>query len=63
MCEYCEHYKEKIIDGENGFGCITKYGELVVFPNTDFKVSAVHLKINYCPMCGRKLTEANDAEG
>jgi len=55
MCEYCEPYKEKFIDGENGDACITKNGELVAFPNTDFEVRAVHLKINFCPMCGRKL--------
>jgi len=55
MCEYCEPYKEIFIDGENGDACITKNGELVAFPNTDFEVRAVHLKINFCPMCGRKL--------
>ena len=57
MCEYCEPYKEKFIDGENGDACITKYGELVVFPDTDFEVQAVHLKIKFCPMCGRDLTQ------
>ena len=57
MCEYCEPYKEIFIDGENGDACITKNGELVAFPNTDFEVCAVHLKINFCPMCGRKLSE------
>lgn len=57
MCEYCEPYKEKIIDGENGDACITKYGELVVFPNTDFEVQAVHLKIKFCPMCGGRIGE------
>ena len=58
MCEYCEPYNEKFIKGENGYACVTKNGELIVFSNTDFEVCAVHLKINYCPICGRKLTEA-----
>lgn len=44
-------------NGENGDACVTKNGELIVFPNTDFEVCAVHLKINYCPMCRRKLVE------
>ena len=57
MCEYCKPYEEKFIDGENGDACVTKNGELIVFHNTDFKVFAVHLKINFCPMCGRKLVE------
>ena len=58
MCKYCEPYKELCIRGTNGFACVTKYGEIVVFPYTDFDVSAVHLKIKFCPMCGRKLKEA-----
>lgn len=57
MCEYCKPYDEKFIDGVNGYACVTKNGELIVFHNTDFEVRAVHLKINYCPQCGRKLTE------
>lgn len=52
MCEYCKPYEEKFIDGENGDACITKNGELIVFPNTDFEVSAVHLKINYSRCAG-----------
>lgn len=57
MCEYCKPYEEKSIDGKNGDAYITKYGEIVVFPDTDFEVCAVHLKINFCPMCGRSLLE------
>ena len=57
MCEYCEPYKEKSIDGEYGDAYVTKYGELVVFPDTDFEVKAVHLKIKFCPMCGSRIGE------
>ena len=57
MREYCKPYEEKFIDGENGGACITKNGELIVFPDTDFEVCAVHLKINYCPICRRKLVK------
>lgn len=53
MCEYCEPYNEKCIEGQKGYGYLTKKGEIVVFPQTDC-VSAVHLKIKFCPMCGRK---------
>ena len=55
MCKYCEPYHEEQIDGENGDAYVTKYGELVVFPNTDFEIGAVHLKIKFCPMCGERL--------
>ena len=61
MCEYCEPYKEHCIDGKSGYGYITKYGEIVVFPNTDFEVCAVHLKIKFCPMCGNKLTNNGES--
>lgn len=54
MCEYCEPYHEKCIEGEHGNAYITKHGEIVVFPDTDFEVCAVHLPIKFCPMCGRK---------
>ncbi len=57
MCKFCKPYEEKLIDSKNGFACITKYGEIVVFPKTDFEVNAVHLKIKFCPMCSRKLSE------
>lgn len=57
MCEYCEPYKEKSIDGENGYAYITKYNELIVFPDTDFEVQAVHLKIKFCPICGGRIGE------
>jgi hypothetical protein len=56
MCEFCEPYKEKIIDADKGFACVTKKGELVVF-FMGYESSAVQIKINYCPMCGRNLHE------
>lgn len=54
MCEYCEPYNEKCIEGQEGFAYLTKNGEIVVFPRTDLAVNAVHLQIKFCPMCGRK---------
>ena len=54
MCKYCEPYNEKCIKGKEGYGYLTKTGEIVVFPQTDCAVNAIHLKIKFCPMCGRK---------
>lgn len=59
-CEYCKPYEEKEIDGKYGSAVITKYNEIVSFPDTDFEVCAVHIKIKFCPMCGRKLKGEDD---
>lgn len=53
-CQYCHPYQEHIIEGENGFYCVTKNAELIAFNHAD-EVEAVKAKINYCPICGRKL--------
>ena len=53
-CPYCHPYKEHIIEGDNGFCCVTKDAELIAFNNAD-EAGAVKIKIKFCPMCGRKL--------
>lgn len=53
-CPYCHPYKERIIEGDNGFCCVTKDAELIAFNNAD-EAGAVTIKIKLCPMCGRKL--------
>lgn len=55
-CSYCHPYQENIIEGKNGFCCVTKDAELVAFSHAD-GVEAVKIKIKCCPICGRKLEE------
>lgn len=54
-CKYCEPYREEWVEGTNGDAVVTKYAELVAFPDTDFEVAAVHIPIRYCPFCGRPM--------
>lgn len=42
----------RIIQGD---AVVTKYAELVVFPDTDFEVCAVHIPIRFCPFCSRPM--------
>ena len=53
-CPYCHPYKEHLIEGDNGFCCVTKDAELIAFNHAD-EAGAVKIKIKLCPMCGRKL--------
>ena len=53
MCEYCEKGKPIIGDEQDGAditngNILTSYGECTSFAEG---------KIQYCPMCGRKLDE------
>lgn len=41
--------------GTNGDAVVTKYAELVVFPDTDFEVCAVHIPIRFCPFCSKPM--------
>ena len=60
MCEYCEkgkgickgNRKELGIELHSGSGHLTAYGT-----NTYNCDISVQCKINYCPMCGRKLVK------
>ena len=64
MCKYCEG--DEYIVGKNGCASfvwmrIGNNGNLLF--NTDAnEYDRGEAKINYCPMCGRKLTEEHDAE-
>ena len=55
MCDFCRN-KKKIIDGK---GNLVLFGaeNNMIFDNSDGKEVAGAVKINYCPMCGRKLVE------
>ena len=56
MCEYCDkQYDNKpLADSHNGDMEIEN-GRIVA---GDFGATIADAKINYCPMCGRKLAEA-----
>lgn len=55
MCDFCRN-KKKIIDGK---GNLVLFGaeNNMIFDNSDGKEVAGAVKINYCPICGRKLVE------
>lgn len=55
MCDFCMN-KKKIIDGK---GNLVIFGaeNNMIFDNSDGKETAGAVKINYCPICGRKLVE------
>ena len=73
MCEYCEvgkpireRLKHKVIGAirfvrikRNKWGYCLSVSTLLRNNGKDQS----YIRINACPMCGRKLTEANDAEG
>ena len=55
MCDFCRN-KKKIIDGK---GNLVFFGaeNNMMFDNSDGKEIVGDVKINYCPICGRKLVE------
>ena len=55
MCEFCS-YKKKIIDGK-GNSVLFGAENNMIFDNSDGKEVAGVVKINYCPICGRKLVK------
>ena len=55
MCEFCDG-KKKIIDGK-GNSVLFGAENNMIFDNSDGKEVAGVVKINYCPICGRKLVK------
>lgn len=55
MCNFCLN-KKKIIDGKGNLFLFGAENNLM-FDNSDGKEIAGAVKINYCPICGRKLAE------
>lgn len=53
MCEYCEREKPLIGDEQDG-ACIENGNILVSYGECH---TCAEGRINYCPMCRRKLTE------
>lgn len=73
MCEYCEGKSQYEINGKNfnilytfGFKNDRRYDSWIMKGKMDRKAgimittdnsNGVYFDINYCPMCGRKLTK------
>lgn len=55
MCEFCNG-KKKIIDCKGNLALFGAENNMI-FDNSDGKEVAGAVKINFCPMCGRKLVE------
>ena len=55
MCNFCLN-KKKIIDGKGNLVLFGSENNLM-FDNSDGKEIAGAVKINYFPICGRKLVE------
>jgi hypothetical protein len=60
MCEYCENGKG-LGDSIEGCGVFINGGILLGIYDSNY--CNCEAEIHFCPMCGRKLTEDNDAEG
>ena len=57
MCKYCEKEK-KIEEEENDNIYFTIYGRFLRVQGKVFTIPLGRtIKINYCPMCGRRLEE------
>lgn len=54
MCAYCEWGKD--IGGDDSSIAI-EHGNLLTFNTSEYGHDERQVEINYCPMCGRKLTE------
>ena len=52
MCDFCRN----IIDGKGNLVLLGAENNMI-FDNSDGKEVAGAVKINFCPMCGRKLVE------
>ena len=52
MCDYCE--KEKELGYDDACGCLLIEDKKLT---VDIGFDAMMVKINFCPMCGRKMQE------
>lgn len=60
MCEYCEKAKALTIGKTDDCGIAIKYPNSLIAYGYDVHgagSNGLEVKINYCPMCGRKLRE------
>lgn len=62
MCEYCEKPNKTLVTHMSGVSAFVGAGRLWLRfydKGTDMTIINTGV-INYCPMCGRKLKEADD---
>lgn len=57
-CEYCDGAKALVIGDTDDQGIAIKYPDYLIaygYHVHDYGPNAIHTRINYCPMCGRKF--------
>lgn len=60
MCEYCENGKALVVGKTNDKGIAIKYPRKLIAYGYDVHGmgnNGLSVNINYCPICGRKLTK------
>lgn len=60
MCEFCERGKPLVTGNTNDYGIAIQYPNKIIAFGYDVHGSGSNglvSKINYCPICGRKLVE------
>ena len=63
MCDFCEKAKPLVIGKTNDYGIAIQYPNKIIAYGYDIHGSESNgliVKINYCPMCGRRLNDSSD---
>ena len=56
VCRYCKDYTEKVYNYRNDKSWFSMYEHYLEVVSNEERIEV--FKINYCPMCGRKINEA-----
>ena len=56
MCRYCKDYTEKVYNYRNDKSWFSMYEHYLEVVSNEERIEV--FKINYCPMCGRKINES-----
>lgn len=65
MCEFCENGKSLTTGKTNDYGIAIQYPNKLIAYGYDIHGTGSNgllVKINICPMCGRKLSEVSENE-
>lgn len=62
MCEYCQYGSDLLWSADSTVKIDSEKCQLILVEETyyDHLISRDSQKINYCPVCGRKLEDQND---